>query len=243
MNREYWDRQADRWDDQIFDSLREDLRGVIKRAIRAAARRQHDAVLDFGCGVGGYLPFLSRAFSRVHAIDWSAQCVTHARERAAALANVTVERNTPRALARLRRRFGCVVAANVVIHPDERARRRLWLAMRGVVTRGATGIFVVPSLESAAYCEFVRRQTAPRQPSAYDFHPHMRRPEAGTVGIEGVPTKHYTEQELTATLVLGGFREPRLTRVHYAWATEGLTPPRRVRDQLPWDWLAVARAV
>lgn len=242
MNRDYWDRQADRWDEQIFNSLREDLRGVIKRAIRAAARR-HEAVLDFGCGVGGYLPFLARAFPRVHAIDWSAQCVARARERAAALPNVTVERHTPRALARLRRRFGCVVAANVVIHPDQRVRRRLWRAMRGVLTRGGTGIFVVPSLESAAYCEFVRRQTAPRRASAYDFHPRMRRPEAGTVGIEGVPTKHYTEQELATTLTLDGFAAPRLSRVHYAWATEDLTPPRRARDQLPWDWLAVARAV
>ncbi|MDE3151099.1 MAG: hypothetical protein KGL93_02510, partial [Gemmatimonadota bacterium] len=61
MNREYWDQQADDWEGQIFDSLSEDLRGVIRRAIQRAARRS-DRVLDFGCGVGGYLSFLSREF-------------------------------------------------------------------------------------------------------------------------------------------------------------------------------------
>jgi SAM-dependent methyltransferase len=242
VNRDYWDRQADHWDEEIFDSLREDVRGVIRRAIRAAARR-HDAVIDFGCGVGGYLALLSRTFTRVHAIDWSPRCVAQAKRRAERLANVAVERNTPRALKRLERTFGCVVAANVVIHPDGHVRRRLWSAIRRVVKRGGTGIFVVPSLESAAYCEFMRRRTAPRLPSSYDFHPDLPRAEAGTVSIEGVPTKHYTGDELSATLATCGFRLSRLDRANYKWSTESLNPPRRMRAELPWDWLAVATAV
>jgi SAM-dependent methyltransferase len=241
VNRDYWDRQVDGWDDEIFDSLAEDVRGVIRRALRAAASR-HDVVLDFGCGVGGYLPFLARTFARVHAVDWSGACVAHARRRAAPLGNVTVERSTSRALARLAHGFGCVVSANVVIHPDGRVRRRLWRSIRGVVKRGAQGIFVVPSLESAAYCEFVRRLTLPRAQSAYDFHPTMRGPEGGIVSIDGVPTKHYTGDEIGATLALAGFRLTALTRVRYAWATEQLTPPPRARGTLPWDWLATARA-
>ncbi len=242
MNREYWDRQAAGWDDEIFDSLREDVRGVIRRALRTAAAR-HREVLDFGCGVGGYLPLLARMFTRVHAVDWSAPCVAHARRRVASLANVTVERSTPRVLARLDRRFDCVVSANVAIHPDAGVRRRLWRSIRRVTKRGGQGIFVVPSLESAAYCEFVRRLTVPGAPSAYDFHPKMRRPEAGTVSIEGVPTKHYTGDEVEATLALAGFRLTELSRVRYAWTTEQLTPPRRLHATLPWDWLVAARAM
>ena len=241
MNRAYWDRQAEHWDDEIFDSLAEDVRGVVRRAIRRAARR-HRSVIDFGCGVGGYLRVLSREFETVHAIDWSARCVDHASALAASLPNVTVERNTPRRLARLAHGFACVVAANVVIHPDNRVRRRLWSAIRRVVKRGGAGIFVVPSLESAAYCEFVRRRTAPRRAPAYDFHPPTARPEAGTVGIEGVPTKHYTAEELEATLAGAGFRLERLSRVNYRWSTEALDPPRQLRTRLPWDWLAEARA-
>jgi len=241
MNRDYWDRQAEHWDDEIFDSLREDVRGVIKRALRAAART-HDRVLDFGCGVGGYLPFLSRQFVHVHAIDWSGPCVAEARRRTRDLGNVAVERNSPHALARLERGFGCVVAANVVIHPEGRVRARLWSAIRRTVTRGASGVFVVPSLESAAYCEFIRRLTAPRRPSAYDFHPRMARAEAGTVAIEGVPTKHYTAEELTSVLAAAGFRLTRLARASYRWSTEAMTPPRRMRPTLPWDWVAEARA-
>ncbi|MGH7667933.1 MAG: class I SAM-dependent methyltransferase [Gemmatimonadaceae bacterium] len=242
MNRDYWDRQTDHWDEDIFDSLREDVRGVIRRAIRAAAAR-HRAVIDFGCGVGGYLSLLSRAFDSVHAIDWSARCVDRARACAHELPNVTVERNTPRALTRLDRGFGCVVAANVVIHPDGRVRRPLWHAIRRVVKRGGSGIFVVPSLESAAYCEAVRRATAPRRVAAYDFHPNTPGAEAGTVSIEGVPTKHYTADELGAVLALSAFRVTRLSRVSYRWSTEALNPPRHMRARLPWDWLAEARAV
>ncbi len=241
MNRGYWDAQADHWDDEIFNSLQEDLDGVIRRAIRRAAV-EHDAVLDFGCGVGGYLDVLSRTFRRVHAIDWSAPCVARADHRAASLANVTVERNTRRVLGRLRRRFGCVVAVNVVIHPSGRVRRRLWRDIRSVVKRGGSGIFVVPALESANYCELVRRRTAPRRRSLYDFHPPVRNAEAGTVSIDGVPTKHYTGDELEATLALARFRLVRLSRVAYAWTTEGLRPPRRMHARRPWDWLVEARA-
>ncbi|MDE3054162.1 MAG: class I SAM-dependent methyltransferase [Gemmatimonadota bacterium] len=242
MNRAYWDAQAARWDAEIFDSLAEDRTGVIRRALRRAARA-HDAVLDFGCGVGGYLPFLARSFARVHGVDWSARCVAAARRRAAALPNVTVERSTPRALARLAGGFGCVVAANVVIHPAQRVRERLWGGLRRAVRRGGTAIVVVPSLESAAFCESVRRRTAPRRASSYDFHPGMRRLEAGVVAIEGVPTKHYVHDELSAALTLAGFRPFRVSRVRYSWTTENLTPPRRLHAGLPWDWLAEARAV
>ena len=241
MNRDYWDAQARHWDEEIFNSLAEDRRGVIRRAIRRAART-HDAVLDFGCGIGGYLPLLARSFARVHAVDWSARCVAVARERAASLPNVTVERSTPRALARLRGAFGCVVAANVVIHPATRARDALWRSLRRTLRRGGTAIVVVPSLESAAFCEFIRRRTAPRRASSYDFHPRMRRAEAGVVGIEGVPTKHYTHDELSAVLALSGFQPFRLSRVQYSWSTEHLTPPPRLHADLPWDWLAEARA-
>ncbi len=241
MNRDYWDRQADGWHDEIFDSLREDVRGVIRRALRSAAAR-HEAVLDFGCGIGGYLPFLARTFDRVHAVDWSARCVAKARRRAASLPNVTVEQSTPRTLARLAHRFACVVSANVVIHPNGAVRRRLWRSIRRAVKRGGEGVFVVPSLESAAYCEFMRRLTAPGSASAYDFHPVMRRAEAGTVGIEGVPTKHYTAEEIESTLAMAGFRLAALSRVRYAWTTERITPPSRLRAPLPWDWLAIGRA-
>lgn len=241
MNRDYWDRQADHWDEEIFDSLREDTRGVIRRAIRAAAAR-HRTVIDFGCGVGGYLPFLSRTFASVHAIDWSPRCVGRARAQAASLPNVTVERNTPRARRRLAGGFGCVVAANVVIHPDGRVRRPLWNAIRRVVKRGGSGVFVVPSLESAAYCEAMRRHTAPRRAAAYEFRPGMGGAEAGTVSIDGVPTKHYTADELRAVLALSAFRVTRIARVSYAWSTEGLEPPPTMHARLPWDWLAEARA-
>ncbi len=241
MNRDYWDRQADRWEAEIFDSLSEDRTGGIRGALRRAAAR-HAEVLDFGCGVGGYLPFLARTFKRVHAVDWSARCVARARERTAALANVTLERNTPRALARLEHRFGCVIAANVVIHPRRAVRERLLRSIGRVARQHATTLFVVPSLESAAYCEYMRRETAPRQRSSYDFTPEMRAPEAGVVSIEGVPTKHFTGDELTATLSRSGFRLVELLRVNYAWKTERLSPPRGLRSVLPWDWLAVTLA-
>jgi SAM-dependent methyltransferase len=242
MNRDYWDALADHWDEEIFNSLAEDRDGVIRRAIRRAGRRG-DSVLDFGCGVGGYLPLLARRFRRVHAVDWSAPCVDVAARRAASLGNVTVERSTPRALARLAGAFDCVIAANVVIHPETRVRRGVWRTLRRVVRRGATAIVVVPSLESAAFCEFIRRRTAPRRGSAYDFHPHMRRPEAGVVGIDGVPTKHHTHEELTAVLTLERFQPFRISRVHYSWTTENLTPPSALRADLPWDWLAEAQAI
>lgn len=240
--RRYWDEQAGDWDHAIFNSLREDIDGVILRSLRSAARTHAD-VLDFGCGVGGYLRVLAQTFDRVHAVDWSAPCVEIAARRARRLDNVTVERSTARSLARLHRAFGCVVAANVVMHPRARVRDALWRSIRRTLKRGGTGLFIVPSLESAAYCEFMRRRVAPRRASSYDFHPRLKRAEAGVVSIEGVPTKHFTGDELDATLALHGFRLMQLLRVRYRWSSEAFTPPASLRARKPWDWLAVTRAI
>ncbi|HVZ77789.1 MAG TPA: class I SAM-dependent methyltransferase [Gemmatimonadaceae bacterium] len=239
MNRAYWDAQADAWDDAIFNSLREDTAGVIRRAIRAAARA-HASVLDFGCGVGGYLPFLSETFAEVHAVDWSAACVARARHVAGRCDNVRVERNTPAVVRRLRGRFGALVAANVVIHPRRRVRAQVLSTIRSLVAPGGTVLLVVPSLESATYCEAMRRRVASRARSPYDFAPRGVHGEPGVVSIDRVPTKHYTADELRLVMDEAGLPLRRVQRVPYRWSTEGLRVPRALAEPGPWDWLVIA---
>ena len=56
---EYWDTVGEEWEGEIHDSLAEDCGGVVQGAIAAFCPPGATAI-DFGCGVGKYLPLLAQ---------------------------------------------------------------------------------------------------------------------------------------------------------------------------------------
>ena len=77
---EYWDGIAPQWTQEIFNSLRNDRNRVIRRELERAARSAEN-IVDYGCGIGNYLPALARLFESVHGFDHSSACVEIARKR------------------------------------------------------------------------------------------------------------------------------------------------------------------
>ena len=63
MNERDWDRVAASWDEHIMSSLEENTNGSIAALIGEVAA-SHRSILDYGCGVGRYLPLLSSRFDR-----------------------------------------------------------------------------------------------------------------------------------------------------------------------------------
>ena len=72
MDRKYWEQIAPNYSEEIFDVLANDKKGIIRKTINRFASKQK-TVIDIGCAIGKWLPLLSPAFKKVHAIDISAE--------------------------------------------------------------------------------------------------------------------------------------------------------------------------
>jgi hypothetical protein len=62
----------------------------------------------------------------------------------------------------------------------------------------------------------------------------------GVLDADGVPTKHFLREELTAALQSRGFRILQVEKLEYAWTTEFDSPPDWMQSPYPWDWLVLA---
>jgi SAM-dependent methyltransferase len=236
---EHWDRIAPNWGDEVFNTLLSARSRVVAAELRSAARAASN-IADFGCGVGTYLPLLSRIFDQVHGFEQSRQCVRMARERMRTRGNVNVD-VAHRATPETRNRFEAVLSVNVALHPSRREWHQVLRSMFVMLKPGGRFLLVVPSLESADLAT-----EAQQQDDDQDLEPPpsllvRARNRPGIVRFGGVPTKHFAQCELRGALAKLGLLNIRFRRVEYSWASYGITPPPELRNSRPWDWLVVAR--
>jgi SAM-dependent methyltransferase len=229
---------AERWDQEIFNTLHHDRSGVIAGEIERSSRRAR-SIADFGCGTGIYLPLLSRLFDDVHGFERSMPCVAIARRKLHNMANVAVH-SASAASVRRHGRFDVVLCVNVAVHPALRARAGVFRAIDALLSPGGRLILVVPSLESATLVaaaeEAALRGRAASRAADWVAGKHAD----GVVTIEGMPYKHYAKREVGALLDDLRLGVSRIRRVEYSWRSQGVRPAANLSDQLPWDWIAVA---
>jgi SAM-dependent methyltransferase len=251
MDSRYWERVGKGYEDEIFASSLADRRGVIRSRLDELADARGVAI-DFGCGVGHYLPLLARRFRRVHGVDFADALLDQARERCSGLANVSLQQaNLASGRARIRAPGARVaVCANVLISADATARRGILRTIQRHLSPGGRLLLLVPSLESALFAnqrlvEWNRRLGFDEVEASESGIPATGRSARelldGLVRIEGVPTKHYLREEMDVLLSATGFDVSSCDRVEYDWDTEFEEPPAWMRRPGPWDWLFVAR--
>lgn len=221
-------------------SLHEDRSGNIESLLRSVAGA-HQEILDFGCGVGGYLGFLSENFRKVTGVDTSKGCVERAAVLAQSLPNVEVL--SVRALRRsgMAGSFGAVLMANVLLSPDPAERQQILREAVRYLRPGGDLVLVVPAIESVHLAEAVRRRYRPRRRSSYSMPPAGTRFDPGVVCIHGQPTRHHSEPELAFELRQEGFSTVEFFHAEYTWASEGFDQLDSVVRERPWDWLVRAR--
>lgn len=239
QDRKYWDRMARRWDHEIFNTLYHDRFRVITAELKRSVRRGR-SVADFGCGVGTYLPILGRLFEEVHGFERSRACVAIARAGVRKKGNIAVHQaaSAPR---QSRAQFDVVLCVNVAIHPSHRGRTSVLRSARSLLSPGGRLILVVPSFESAAMVATAEREAIGSHASRRAGHWDVGARPNGVVSIDGVPTKHYSRQELRDSLISLGLTVTRVRRVEYSWRSQGVRPGPKLRHRLPWDWIAVAQ--
>jgi SAM-dependent methyltransferase len=243
----YWERIGQDYEAEIFASALADTSGAIIKRLNELARPRGVAV-DFGCGVGHYLPLLSKRFREVHGFDFAHALVDQARERTSRLKNVTVRQaNLASARTKLPSPLADVgVCANVLISDDARMRRGILRTIaKNLAARGQL-LLLVPSLESALFSsqQLIKwnRKLGHDESDAVGSGIHPARNIArGLVRIDGVPTKHYLREEIEVLLDDAGLAITSCDKAEYEWNTEFENPPRWMKAPGPWDWLFVAK--
>lgn len=244
MNRSYWEKIAPDYNEEIFDVLKNDRKGIIVSAIEKIASRKK-TVADIGCAIGKWLPVLSPVFKKVYAIDISAENLNIAARQYPLLGNVMYSRtdmSNPRAKI-----TACDVAIciNAILTDSLKNRNAFFKNLQKCVKKKGQLLLVIPSLESSLLTSIIRQRWNPDKDAhaAVNKSKHgdqLRNLLHGNVEIDNVPTKHYLKEELQLLLNSEGFEVHRFEKIEYKWATEFLNPPGWLKEPKPWDWMVLA---
>ena len=239
MNERDWDRVAGSWDEHIMSSLHENVNGSIA-ALIAATAASHRSILDYGCGVGRYLPLLSARFDQVVGVDYSARCVEQAQAQTRELPNVRVHTVKQFARPGSGGPFDAVLMANVLLHPRPPVRARILDLALARLRPGGVLLLLLPAIESVHLSEAVRRAHTRQRRSAYSRPAGAGAFDPGVIGINGQATKHYSAEEIPLLLQARRLSVTSLARAEYSWRSESFDRLDRRIAARPWDWLVSA---
>ena len=257
---EYWDNWAGNWTGEIISSIDDDLNGVILRAIcKYCVRGPSTLTLDFGCGVGLYLPALAEASEAVLGLDISRKLIALARQSCEkhGITNVRLKRadlaTCDTGKMNMVNIATFAVCANVLISPEPVTRRSILNNLSAAIKPGGYLLLVVPASKSARLIEKAHGiWLAERKRLKLKTNKVDERPETSTAGDakrgiyrrDDVRTKHFREKEICKQLTEVNLSVVEVNRVEYAWLTE-FDPPVDILDECfdekPFDWLIIAR--
>jgi len=243
--KEHWNKIADKYNDEIFDVYHSDKFKILPKYFKKHANETH-AAIDFGCGNGKSLPYLSPLFKNVVGIDISQNLINQAKKRN--FKNVkfqTLDLSKPNLkLPKVNFVFCCNVIMLPVIEKNYSMLKNIYNAL----LPGGKAMIVLPALESALFStwqlidmyrrEGVEPKKIPMNDLGY-FGSSKIELAQGIMHIDNVPTKHYSKLELNEVFKNAGLKITKLKKVEYDWDTELSEPPKTIAEPYPWDWLVI----
>ncbi len=248
MDRNYWEKIAPAYNEEIFDVLHNDKKELIRSAIKKFSSKRK-TVLDIGCAVGKWIPVLSPLFKKVYALDISAKNLEIARNNYASCSNVIYLRSDMSDGKSNIPRCDIAICINAILTDSLKKRTVFFWALPRCLKKGGHLILTVPSLESSLLTRIINNQFRiersglNKKLSAENALEKLKHLQQGNVDIDNVPTKHYLKEELQYLLKNEGFQIKDIRKIEYNWATEFNDPPKWLKDPYPWDWMVVAQKI
>ena len=247
MKRNYWEKIAPSYNDEIFDVLKNDRKGLIRKAIRKFASK-NKTVIDIGCAIGKWLPVLSPLFKKVIALDISAKNLEIAGKLHPNLRNVEYVRVDMSS----KRKFApcdAGICINAILTPSAKDRDQFFRSLKSCIKKGGHVIITIPSLESWLLTQIIQKQWKidarlfPAEKKSKEAIRKWNNIREGNADIDHVPHKHYLREELELLLKKAGFIAERFEKIEYEWSTEFHNAPKWLKEPKPWDWMVVAKRV
>ena len=245
MDRTYWEKIAPDYNNEIFDVLKNDSKGLIVSAIKKLAAK-NKIVIDIGCAIGKWLPVLSPIFKKVYAVDISRENLEIAKKLYPEFRNVEYDRidmSSPKAKMPL---CDVGICINAILTDSLKKRNLFFSNLGNCIKKNGQLILVIPSLESSMLTSIIRQRWNPDKDANGVIKKRkssiqLRNILQGNAEIDSVPTKHYLREELQLLLRNEGFIAQDFQKIEYEWDTEFLKPPKWLTQPKPWDWMVLGK--
>ena len=245
MDRTYWEKIAPDYNEEIFDVLKNDSKGLIVSAIKKCASKKK-TIIDIGCAIGKWLPVLSPLYKKVFAVDISTENLEIAKKLYPELKNVVYSHaDMSRSTAEIPL-CDVGICINAILTDSLKKRNVFFTNLTKCIRKNGYLILVIPSLESSMLVSIIRQRWDPDKDAKAAISKkksglQLKNILQGNAAIDNVPTKHYLKEELQILLNNEGFRPEDFQKIEYEWDTEFLKPPEWLTQPKPWDWMVVAR--
>jgi 2-polyprenyl-3-methyl-5-hydroxy-6-metoxy-1,4-benzoquinol methylase len=243
MKRDYWEKMAGSYEEEIFDVRKNDRKKLITKAIWEHSSKKK-TVIDIGCAIGKWLPVLSPVYKEVIALDISKKNLQIAQDTHPTLKNVKYVRVDMSGVKKLQR-CDVGICINAILTPNLKDRDVFFHSLNTCLKKGGHIILTVPSLESWLLTSVVQNKwnIDPKlfmaEKNAREGSRKWNNIRQGNVDIDKVPHKHYLQEELDLLLSSEGFKDLRFEKIEYDWSTEFNKPPKWLKNPKPWDWMVV----
>lgn len=249
MNEQDWDSIADRYDEEVTSPFQEGVINPLFNTIRAIPNKSTLTVADLGCGMGPLLPFLSKHFNSVVAIDFSARMLEKAKKRTNAK-NVSFHSGSLDDLSVFQGQFDVAVSVNSILFPSSKKVDAMLTEIQKTLKPEGTLAAIFPSMEAILYqatLVFDRelRTLGDEEKALLSAKRLLERRKfdfiSGIYDDDGMRQKFYYEFELKYRLKKAGFKNLNVKKVLYPWGEdmgsfEGFFDQPRV-----WDWFIEAQ--
>jgi ubiquinone/menaquinone biosynthesis C-methylase UbiE len=246
----FWSRVAASYEREFIDPYRADVRSnPLKRILRRLRDPDQRVVADIGCGIGPMLPFLSRHFKTVYAVDFAAGMLERARERAKDCKNVRYIQASFTNLQTLPEPVDVALAVNSLVLPNPEELEKALVEIGRCLKPQGYFLGILPAMDAVHYYTMllidralkagkpidVARKSARRhcEHECYDF-------AFGQFRFRGLEQHFWQPFEVAHRFHRTGFTLKRLKKVYLSW--KQFAGGRELQDQPPpWDWFFLAK--
>lgn len=249
MDKKQWNKYAKDYHSSIISPLKEEVTNPLFNDIKNIHNSKKLTVADLGTGIGDLLPFLSKNFKQVYAMDFSEKMIQKAKEKKSEYKNIKFKQADTRELTKLNLKFDVIIAINSILHPSTKDLKKSFNEIYTSLNKNGIFIGIFPSMESVLYNftliyerEYQKYNNEKKalkatkrigEISKYDFI-------TGIYEDDNEKQKFYYKFELNYRLKQANFKNTRFKKVLYPWG-EGIGD----YEDFPgmprmWDWYVIA---
>ena len=249
MDEKDWDKIADRYEEEIISPFQEGVINPLYDAIRAIPDRTTLTAIDLGCGTGPLLPFLSRNFKSVVAVDFSPRMIEKARERVDAK-NISYHCSSLADLAPFHGQIDVAVSVNSILFPSSVVVNQMLTEIHRVLKPEGRFVAIFPAMEAILYratlvfdreIEKVGDEVKALQSTKRILERRKFDFISATYDDNGQRQKFFYDFELSYRLRKAGFKNFRRKKVLYPWGEEAGSSEDFTGHPRLWDWFVEAQ--
>jgi SAM-dependent methyltransferase len=243
----FWSASTKDYEKAFIDPYAAGVRGnPVKKVLHRL--RGRDAVADLGCGIGPLLPFLSRRYKAVYAVDFAEGMLKRAKQRVRGAANVNFVRASLTDLCDVPP-VDVAVAVNSLLQPNLDDLEASLREVRRILKPEGWFLGIVPAMDAVHYMTMLMLDRA----RAVGLPPAAARKNAAHHADHalfdfafsefrylGTQQHFWQPAEVGYRFKRAGLVLKRLKKVHLAW--NQLTADKSLHElPAPWDWFFLAR--